>query len=142
MDIELENLKYEFGELGLDINSLVHVLLIGSTEFVAEWIQDKKTKDYIFYNPIKVIRDTFIDDDGCYNSHNFLVSWNPCIQNDFIFVKPSSVVSISKPNKLTMSLYLDSIKENYYPEKTESPKTIPPEIIKDNIISFPSGKTI
>lgn len=136
----MDTLDEEFDDLGIEIDNIVHVLLIGHTELIGEHIIDKATKDYIFYNPIKILRDSFFDEEGTYNNHSYLIEWNPCIENDFILIKPSSVISISKPNKFILKSYLDCIKELYYNDDSDSlmnnnTSSIKPS--KDNIIVFP-----
>jgi len=129
----------ELEELGMDIEKIVHVLLVGQIEFIAEIIDDDKTTDHIFLNPIRVIRDAYIDGDGEYNCHNLLVGWNPCIKDPFIFIKPNSVISVSKPNEIAVEMYLGSVKEFYYPELYEEEMEIVLEEKKrfsDNIIDF------
>ena len=106
-DPELEFINKVIEELEIDIDSIYHVTIVGGVEMVGEMFlidldsnfektedddeliseeyfesNDTQRADYLFLNPIKVFRDSWIDQDG-YSCQNYFIEWNPCMDGPY-----------------------------------------------------------
>ena len=71
--------------------------------------------DLLFLNPIKVYRDSWIDEQGDFQHTNYFLEWNPCIDGPFTHINKSNITSINKPNAETLVEYLKAVYKLYYP---------------------------
>ncbi len=139
-DIPESEFTEEFENLGMEIEQIKHVTLIGGLQFVGEIIDDKEQPLMIFLNPVKILQDSWFDEEEGYNSHNIFVQFNPCVDEPFTFINPDVVISISTPNHMTLKFYLDAVKDHYYPENNlneEKPELVIDVVpVKSNVIDF------
>jgi len=125
-DSETEFLNKITEELEIDINNIWHITIVGGVELVGEMFDiedmtedsneffDNVSTDYLFLNPIKVFRESWIDNEG-YACQNYFIEWNPCIDGPYTYINPATVISMNKPNHETLTSYLNAVHDQYYP---------------------------
>lgn len=107
--------------------------------------------DIIFLNPIRIMRDEWVDDEGNFHSKAFFVEWNSCIEGPYTHINKNKITAINSPNSETLLEYLKSVYNQYYPlldelrhngvvfKEATNLETIDSESIKKsptNVISF------
>ena len=75
---------------------------------------DEDSPDLLFLNPVKIYRETFMDEDGRFQHQNFFLEYNPCIDGPYTHINKNSVISSNRPNEDTLYNYLKTIYYLYY----------------------------
>jgi hypothetical protein len=75
----------------------------------------------LFLNPVKIIRDTWINPDGEMKHTNYFIEYNPCIEGPYIPIQNHSIKTINPPNNETLICYLKALYKIYYPLLSEIP---------------------
>lgn len=137
---EVEFIEDVTKDLSINQDNIFHIMLVGGTELVGEIIhpelklddngeevfakksdessKDHDIKSYLICNPIKIVRENFLTEEG-YLANNFFIEWNPCTDDPYADIKKSLVLSLSRPNHQTLYSYVRSIYEQYYPAAFE-----------------------
>jgi hypothetical protein len=82
-------------------------------------ITDVKYEDaaneILILNPIKVYRDSWIDENGNLQHTNFYTKFNPCVEGPYTHLKHHAIQNMDKPNRETLNAYFAAIYEQYFP---------------------------
>lgn len=145
LKIKLENIHHVILNNGIEMmgelqQDLIDVELIDEDDELTFTIEPEESDTYLFLNPIKIFRDSWIDNDGNHNYNNYYLEWNPCIDGPYTPISKYSITSINIPNELAMIGYLDAVYKEYYPALIgEEVKMIMEKIViveSKNIIDF------
>lgn len=120
-------------QLEIKIENVYHVTFSSGVEMIGELKPDievvlkttkknKKIKDILseviskqilFSHPIKVVRDTWFDEEGLY-SNDYFLAWNSCLDGYYVPIDPTSIISICPPNKFAICQYLKAVNDVYF----------------------------
>lgn len=144
--------------LDVDISKLYHVQLTNNTELIGELFDQSAFIDsnasvqeiedslldpnLYFISPIKIVRDSWIDDEGNYNSNNFFVEWNPCIDGSLAHINPTAIIGMNKPTDECVFAYLKALQDLYYGGGTIGGMVGEIQIIEEEIIKKPTENII
>ena len=112
-------------ELNINVNNIYHLTFINGTEMIGELFDSSVDSEIsecgiinslLFLNPIKIIKEIFIDE----NNENINVEgyeeWNSSIEGPFTHIYINSILSQNVPNEKTLNNYLKSIHTLYCSE--------------------------
>lgn len=111
-DKHLDDLK----DMDIKVENIYHVTLLNGDEFIAELIPEKKKKDLVFLYPVRLIKDSFIDEEGIYNPSFLMVEYNVCTDQPYIPVNSKSITSMVTVNKETLMFFTETVKVYYFPD--------------------------
>jgi hypothetical protein len=118
-------------DLDITLENIYHFKLVGDIEIIGEVFSDfhLPTEDFtrgdlfediygesLIINPIKILRDSWINEDG-YNASYYFVEWNPFSDSPYVALKEIMVISKVYPNEDTLRSYLYSLRDQYYPNE-------------------------
>lgn len=116
-----EFLKEVVDDLDINLENIYHFKILGGEELVGEVFTDfyidsnqEETAEYIIINPVKVIRHSWISEEG-FSSQHFFIEWNPCAEGPYAYINPETVISATSPNVETLKAYLLAVHDQYYP---------------------------
>lgn len=79
--------------------------------------------DLIFLNPIRIVRDRWVDENGNFEHKHYFIEWNPCIEGPYTHINKNKILAINTPNAETLVEYLKAIYNQYYPLLDELQKS-------------------
>lgn len=145
-----QHIKDLASKLEIDVENLVHFTLIGNIELIGEIIPDEtdpEEEHLIIFEPIKILRETTINEDGDYNFQQYFIEWNPCMKEPFIVLNSPSIMTSTEPNQESIACYLETVYNKYFPELSleldvsTKAETIQSSEKKTNIIDFNDWKS-
>ena len=97
--------------LNINLNNIYYIMTLNGLEIIAEIREDNK-----LYNPYKINKDSYVDGLGDYISHSYFTVLNIYTDDQYIEINVDNILIKSKPNSNIINIYLQLIKQKYYPE--------------------------
>lgn len=130
MNLEPEYLEI-IEKLAISPENVVIVSLIGGMEVIGEHIDlseisvseedsnsiiemDEYDEKIYIANPVKIMKESYINAEGEYTCNCFFVEWNVCSDQAFLPLNPSAIMTVMTPNEYSLKGYITAVNDMYF----------------------------
>lgn len=145
MDDDVEKLEELLKSLDIDRKHVYHIILSNNIELIAELLPfNKKTKVFTAINPLKALKESYMDDDMLM-SIDILTVFDPNMDTPVLEINRDQIITMYRIDEDKLERYVYTLYDYYFPVSIELDEDIFTEKVKkskskankkSNIVSF------